>query len=1164
MYTTAYQKAGLPDDISARSSVFKKLCMIKFSLFILLLTVLQLNAKTEAQTITLYEKSAKLESVLKKIKKQSGYAFLYQDQLLQKSFPVDIKVVNVGIEEALRLIFKDQPLTYEIIANRLITVKEKSAKIESNLLTEIALAIDVTGTVLNDKGEPLGGATVTVQGTSTSAVTDIDGRFSISINNNNATLVFSYVGYESVSRSLSSLGANPTIVLTSQQNSLEDVVVVGYGTQKRAKVTAAISSVPMKEIQDMPVSNVATAMQGKIPGVVIQQNNGAPGSTPAIKVRGFGSINAGNTPLIVVDGNIVSADVFAQLNTNDIESIDVLKDASSSAIYGSRGANGVLMVTTKKGKAGKPSVNFDVFTGVQNVSKKMDLLNSAQFAEFGIDASNNAYLDNIPGANISDPNNIRPSNYLRYRYPRGEVFDWFNFDDPAKVAAMPSYDYQDLIFRSAMMSSYQLSFSGGTEKTRYSVSGSYLNQDGIIKGSNLKRYTVRANIETEVLPKLKMGVNLVPTYRERDEVLAEGHWASLGIIASALSAMPMAPIYAADGVTYSSQTELAPAYNYPGITNPVANITEYHSKLNTVNLLANAYADYAILKDLHYRATGNVNFAGNRRNAYRTSKMPLNQILPPSVATGTAYSDQTVNWLFNQTLEYNKPFNSDHNIGVLVGMESTRLNTQSSNATGSAYPNDLVETLNASASGSTTTATSSIVETSTVSYFARINYSYQNKYLLNVSVRRDGSSIFGPDKRWGNFPAASVGWRIKEENFLQNVGALSEAKIRASYGLSGNNAFSSYYPYAALLSTDNYVFNNILANGLRASSPENRELSWEKNQQFDIGLDLGFFNNRLYVTADYYDRITKDLLLSVNVPTITGFSTVVQNIGKMQNRGWEFSVSSRNFTGAFVWNTSANLSFNRNKVLALGPTGDPIRSGTGVGETNITMIGQPIGSYFGYKQIGIFSNQADLNATPHDATAKPGDVKYADINSDKKITADDRGIIGNNQPDFIYGLTNSFSFKGFDLNIAIQGTKGGEILNLSRRFFENLEGNANQLTSVMNRWRSESDPGNGVTPRANARTTGQNNAVSSRWVEDGSYIRIQNVTLGYRLPASLISRLKLQQIRVYVSAQNLHTWSKYLGYNPEVSNYEGPLTGGVDYGSFPLARTLSVGVNVGF
>lgn len=1145
------------------STTYQQFWRFKLSLFLSLLLGLQLSAKTVAQTVTLSEKSSRLENVLKKIKKQTGYAFLYQDQLLQRSSPVTIEVVNADLEHTLSLLFKDQPLTYQMVSNRLISIKEKPQPVAQRAVTAVA-AIDISGRVVNETGAPLSGATVTVQGTTNSVATNEDGRFTVTVENNTVVLVFSFVGYESVTRTAASLATSGTIVLNPLQNSLEESVVIGYGTQKRSKVTAAISSVPMKEIEDMPVSNVATAMQGKIPGVVIQQNSGAPGATPAIKVRGFGSINAGNAPLIVVDGNIVSADVFAQINSIDIESIDVLKDASSSAIYGSRGANGVIMVTTKKGKAGKPSVNLDVFTGVQNVSKKMDMLNSIQFAEFGRDASNNAYLDNVPGANIADPNSARPSNFLRYRYPRGEVLDWFDFDDPAKIAALPYNDYQDMIFRSATMNSYQLSFSGGTDKTRYSVSGSYLNQDGIIRGSNLKRYTLRSNIETEVIPKLKMGINLIPSYRERDEVVTDGHWADNGVINAALSAMPMAPVYAADGVTYSSQTALAPAYNYPGVTNPIANITENHRKLHTASVLANLYADYTIFNDLRYRASGNVSFTSNRRNSFRTSRMPLNQLLPPTVATGTAFSDQAISWLFNQTLEYTKTFGGDHTIGALVGMESNKYSLQNSSATGSAFPNDLVETLNASANGTTTTATSSIVENSTVSYFARINYSYQNKYLLNFSVRRDGSSIFGPENRWGNFPAVSAGWRMKEEGFFSNVDVLSEAKLRASYGLSGNNAFSNFYPYAALLASENYVFNNVLASGMRPTSPENRTLSWEKNQQFDIGIDLGFFNNRLFITADYYDRLTKDLLLSVNVPTITGFTTVVQNIGRMQNRGWEFSASSRNLTGEFSWNTNANISFNRNKVLALGPTGDPIRSGSGVGETNITMIGHPIGSFFGYRQIGVFMNQADLDGNPHDPTSRPGDVKYADINDDKRLNADDRGIIGNNQPDFIYGMTNSFSYKGFDLNISIQGVQGGEILNLSRRFFENLEGNQNQLATVLNRWKSESDPGNGVTPRANARTTGQNNAVSSRWIEDASYLRLQNVTLGYRLPRALMNRLKLQQIRFYISAQNLYTWTNYLGYNPEVSNYEGSLTGGVDYGSFPLARTISLGINVGF
>lgn len=1023
--------------------------------------------------------------------------------------------------------------------------------------------INVSGIVQNKNGEPLEGATVTIQGTTVSVITNASGNFFIPVGNIKDILIFTFVGYESLSRAVSSVISNKVIELIPKVNDLGRVVVVGYGTQIRSKVTAAISSVPIAEIKDMPVSNVATAMQGKIPGVLIQQTSGVPGITPAIKVRGFGSINAGNTPLIVLDGNIVNSNVFGQINSNEIESIDVLKDASSTAIYGSRGANGVILITTKKGKIGKPVLSLNIFSGMMNVTKKLELLNSIQFAEMSKEAANNAYLDAVPNGSPNDPNNVRPKNNLRFRYPRGDAFNWFNFDDPTKVAEMHSYDFQDMIFRTAMINNYELIFSGGSDKTVYSVSGNYHNEDGIIKGSGYKRYNFRTNVETKLLPNFKIGVSLMPTYQERDEVKSDGHWADNGVISAALTAIPMAPIYAEDGVTYSSQTELAPAYNMPGITNPIANITEYHSKLITSNLLGNVYGEFNVSDAITYRATANVSFVGNRRNSYRTSKMPLNQFLPPSVPTGTAYSDQAIGWLFNQILEYKKQFGKSHDLDILVGMESTKNSIQSSSASGSSYPNDLVETLNASASGSTTTATSSMAENRTVSYFTRINYSFANKYILNASLRRDGSSIFGSDRRWGSFPAISVGWRIKKEKLLQNIEAISEAKIRVSYGLSGNNAFSSFYPSVALLGTGNYVFNNVLANGLFATSPENKDLSWEKNQQLDFGLELGLIDNRLFIIADYYNRITKDLLLSVNVPTITGFTTVVQNIGKMQNRGLEFGVTSRNLTGAFSWTTSGNLSFNRNKVLALGPTGDPIRSSSGIGETNITMIGEPIGSFFGYTKIGIFLNQADLDSYPHDKTSRPGDVKYADINDDKQINANDRSIIGNNQPDFVYGIANSFSFKNFDLNVALQGTHGGKILNLESRFHLNLEGNQNQLSVVQSRWRSESDPGEGIFPRANSQPTGLNNQVSTRWIEDGSYLRIQNVTIGYQLPQPIISRLKLRQARIYLSAQNLFTWSKYLGYNPEVSLYEGPLTGGVDYASYPLARTISIGINIG-
>lgn len=1119
------------------------------------------------KSVTVNLQKVNIRKFLRTIEKSTGIEFVYSSKAIDADRIISVNENGQKLSNVLESVFTPLNISYKLVDGVILLQKRTPDQSSVNLLRSIpitrpeAATRTITGKVTDEKGDGLPGVSIVVKNSQLGTSTSVDGTYEINVPDGPQTVVFSFLGYLPQEKVIGS----ETVVNISLQidtKSLEEVVVVGYGTQRRADVTAAISSVPMNEVKDMPVSNVATALQGKIPGVVIQQNNGTPGSTPAIKVRGFGSISAGNTPLIVADGNIVSASIFSTLNPNDIESIDVLKDASSTAIYGSKGSNGVVLITTKRGKSGKPSVNLDVFTGFQQISKKIDLINSQQFAEFGKDASNNAYLDNIKGANIADPNSARPTDYLRYRYPRGEVFDWLDFDDPSKVAALPYTDYQDKIFRTAKMSSYQLSASGGTDKARYSVSGGYLKQDGIIRRSALDRYTLRANMEVNVLPTLKIGLNINPSYKIQQEVKDAGHWADNAVVNSALSVMPMIPIYAADG-SYKSQTAFAAPYNYPGITNPVANITEYNSQYLTANLLGNTYAELNFLKDFTYRVSGNVNFTGNRRNAYRTSKMPLNQILPPSVSTGTAYSDQSLSWLFNQTLNYSKSLNNIHNFDVLIGMESTKFQFQDSQGTGSSYPNDVVETLNGSASGTTTTAVSSKVENASASYFARANYNYKGKYLVNISVRRDGSSIFGTDNRWGTFPAGSLGWRISEEAFVKSIAAVSEAKLRVSYGLAGNNAFTNNYPYVATLRADNYSFNNNLVNGLAPSSLANPRLGWERSQQFDAGIDLGLFSNRIFLIVDYYQRTTKDLLLSVNVPTVTGFGTAVKNIGKMKNKGWEFALSTRNLTRSLIWNTSLNLSFNRNKVIALGPTGDPIRSGTGVGETNITQIGSPIGSFYGYKQIGVFKDQADLDSNPHDPTSKPGDVKYADINGDKKIDANDRTVIGNNQPDFIYGMTNSFSYKSFDLSIAIQGSQGGEILNLSRRFFENLEGNANQLTTVLSRWRSPENPGDGVTPRANARTTGNNNAVSTRWVEDGSYLRIQNVSLGYQLPVSLTSKAKLQQVRIYASAQNLFTFTKYLNFNPEVSNYEGPLTGGVDYGVYPLAKTFTLGINIG-
>ncbi|WP_211172571.1 TonB-dependent receptor [Chitinophaga sp. Ak27] len=1137
---------------------------MKLSSFLVILTASQVNAtKLFSQNITASFEQVELRTILNVIEKKAKVRFLYNYDLSCLTKKMDFSVKNARVADALNKLLEHSGLRYQQMENNLIVI----SPVKTNEAADQS-QVTITGLVTDNSNQPLPGVSINIKGTAIGTTTNAEGRYKLNVRSSNDILLFTYIGFAPQEQPLTGRTTlNVTLVAVS--SNLNDVVVVGYGTQKKQNVTSAIASVPMQDLRDMPVSNVASGLQGKIAGVVVQQNSGSPGKTPAIKVRGFGSISAGTSPLIVVDGNIVSASAFGLLDAEEIDKIDVLKDASSAAIYGSRGSNGVILVTTKRGRPGKTTLGLNVYTGFQQVTKKLDMLNSQQYAAFSKDAANNAYLDNVPGAQVSDPNSARPSNFLRYRYPRGDLFDWFNFDDPAKVAALPDNNYQDLIFRTAPISNYQFSATGGTENVQYAVSAGYLKQDGIIRKSTMDRYTLRANVDIKAAPKLTIGVNINPSYKITQEVKSDGHWADNGIINAALNAIPMAPVYSADG-SYSSQTALAAPYNLPGITNPVANITEYNSPFQEVNLLSNAYAEYKFLPNLKYRVSGNANIYQNRRNAYTTSKMPLNQLLPPTAAVGRAFSEQGISWLVNQVLSYDVSFNKVHNLEILAGTESNKLQYQSSEAVGNTFANDIVQTLNAA--GQPASVTSQTMENATVSYFARIDYNYKAKYLLKVSVRRDGSSVFGPDNRFGTFPAVSAGWRVTEEPFMKNLPVLSELKLRASYGLSGNNAFNisssnasnNYYPYAGNVGSTNYSFYNNIATGLAISTLGNPGLSWERNQQLDLGVDIGLLQNRISLTVDYYDRLTKDLLLSVNVPTLTGFSTAVKNIGKMSNKGFEFGVTSYNLTGAFTWNTSANLSFNRNKVLALGPTGDPILSGSGVGETNITMIGQPIGSFYGYRQLGIFKDAADLHTNPHDNTTRPGDVKYEDVNKDGIIDAKDRTLIGNNQPDFIYGMNNIFSYKNIDLAISIQGTQGGKILNLSRRFFDNLEGGGNNLTLALDRWRSPEEPGNGKVPRANGRTTGNNNAVSSRWVEDGSYLRIQNISLGYRLPKPVTDRIRLQRLRIYASVQNLYTWTKYLNYNPEVSNYEGPLTGGVDYGSYPLARTVTFGINVGF
>lgn len=1014
----------------------------------------------------------------------------------------------------------------------------------------------ITG-IVQDAFGPIAGANIIVKGTTNGCITDMDGKFTLDNVPANTTLVISYIGFTTQEIRV---GSQTTFNITLQEDSeaLDEVVVVGYGVMKKKDLTGAVAQLNSSSMKDLKVSHPTEAMAGKLAGVQVQQVGGQPGQAATIRVRGSGSITASSTPLYVVDGYPLGEQNLNAINPNDIESIEVLKDASAAAIYGSRAANGVVLVTTKSGKAGKVSVSLDAYVGFQNVTKTLDLMNAQEFIEFSRESFNNHYLDKVPGASPSDPLEMRPSGN-RYRYP---AF----YDDAAYVASLgEGTDWQDEIYRTAPMQNYQLTVTGGDDKTKYMFSAGYYNQEGIVINSDYERFSARAKIDSDINSWLKMGINLAPTYMNANKT-TQGHWASDGVINSALATSSAVPVYNEDG-TWASQSMYAVASDgLTGVPNAVA-CTHIHNYDTDLRLFSNGYIELALMKNLKFKSTIGADIREYRNEYFRPSTIPSNGKVAPLPSTDRSASEttaETVNWLNENTLTYFGSWDK-HEVDAIIGMTEQKNIYRYTYASGKDFPNDMIQTIN----NATVKSSSSSRKTWTLlSYLARVNYRFNNKYYLTGSIRADGSSRFGKNNRYGYFPSGSVAWRLSQEDFLKDVKWLSDMKIRVSYGITGNNSIGDYSSIG-LMSNANYVLGTgtgNVVNGAAQSSFSNDDLTWEKTHQTDLGFEISVLDSRLSLSLDLYHRKTTDLLMNVDIPTITGFSQAMQNIGKMQNKGLEITLSGTPFRGKdFTWDATANLSINRNKVLALGPTGDPIYSDGGAGTTHITMIGKPIGSFYGYKMLGIFKTKEELDAYPHFADTQVGDVKFEDVNGDHKIDANDRTIIGNNMPDFTWGMTHTFTFKNFDASLSLQGVVGNEVLHIGRRFYTQGEGNQNQLKEMLGRWQSEENPGNGWIPRANSQPTGQNNAISSRWVEDGSFLRINNLTIGYTLPEKFIRKCSLQRARVYVSTQNLLTISSYSGYNPETSFKEDNVTApGTDYGMYPLYRTCTFGINVTF
>lgn len=1022
----------------------------------------------------------------------------------------------------------------------------------------------VTGVVKDIHNDPVIGVNVIVKGTAVGTVTDFDGNYSLEVPNSNSILEFSYIGY--ISQQIS-LGNKTTLNITLLEDSkaLEEVVVVGYGTVKKSDLTGAVSSIKSEELQKLPMTSLDQGIQGRAAGVQITSSSGAPGGQMSIRVRGGNSLSSGNGPLFVIDGFPIAAggmasgyqsgslanNGMATINPNDIESIEILKDASSAAIYGSRGANGVVLITTKRGKTGRTKVTYDGYVGMQSIAKKMDMMNGEEFATMSNIAAENAGLAPIYGG--SDEKWKAPSYY------RGDK----------------STDWQDLIYREALMHNHQISINGGSESTQFAVTGNFFNQDGIVINSDLQRASLRANIDSKISSWISVQTSLTASRTFSNVAFSEGDGAQGGGVINGALAIPSTMYVYNDDGTFSTMNQ-TPFGVTTGNPYGLAKLAKDYSTIDRV--MANVAVKFnldRILKGLGAEIRGGTDYSNAFRDTYFPSTVFQGESDKGIAAKGW---NRSTSYLNENLITYQTKI-GDHSINAVGGLTLQTFEYLGGQTIVSGFVNDLLED-NSMGSASVTKGVPSSWRNSPrqASWLGRVNYNYADRYLITLTGRADGSSKFGTNNKWGFFPSAAVAWRVSEEAFMENADWLTNLKLRASYGYAGNQEFGNF---ASLASLAQYSYNlgAVKATGFAPNKIPNSDLKWETTSTLDLGVDFGTLGNRLNFTADYYYKNTENLLWNVSIPLSSGFGSIFSNHGTMRNWGIELGLSydliTNNRAGAFTWNTNLMYSMNRNKVTSL-PNVTPGRPGGYLSghlrvEGSWLEEGQPIGLWKYYVYDGVFENQEMLDATIVNANGETvakhpkaltndglGSPKFKDLNQDGKIDKEDWEFIGDPNPDFIFSWTNNFTYKNFDLSIFINGSYGNDIMHLGRGEYGMVSPFASQRRDVLNYW----TPTNTNTNIPAPRTAPHAYLPLSSWmIEDGSYIRLKNVVLGYRFPI----RKTIESLRVYVSAQNLLTITNYSGYDPEVSSKGGSnLQPGVDYNPYPTSRVFTLGVNVAF
>jgi TonB-linked SusC/RagA family outer membrane protein len=1047
----------------------------------------------------------------------------------------------------------------------------------------------VSGKILDETGKPLGNVTVSLKDSKIATATSVDGSFDLNIPSGNGVLIFSSIGYEKQEIRLN--GRHElSLSMKITGSSLSDVVVVGYGTQKRANVTGAVATLKSDAFDDRPITRVDQALVGQVAGVTVKQNTGVPGKAFSIQVRGSGSISAGNEPLYVVDGlpltnnssntgngSFVGGNPMDNINPNDIENIEVLKDAAAAAIYGSRASNGVVIITTRHGKSGKPVIGVTGYTGYNQASKTLKMLNGQQWIDRATEMINAAYVLKYGGAGATAGDDAA-TRATKIGLAPGQVNVAYMLDPRWTQPGHPGLEFKDWqsdIERKGLMQNAGLSASGGSDAVRYYIAGNYTKQEGFIKGVDYTEFTGRANVDVNASKILRFGLSVMPSYSISNDPGTEG---KDNIFHQALSMSPVQEDTAGAFPNIGKNAQ----YLWSNSTNgSLGKLTYNIGQTKRARTLGTIYGEVQLYKGLVFRTTVNVDNVNSNTSTYvpyiTTSNLAARTFNPtsnPNLTAGTSgtYSNyRRLTFVNENTLTYNTVLGEDHSLNVLLGQayNKDRYDPMSINSVGG-FTSASIQTLNAAANiGFNGAANNISTQNVLISYFSRVQYDYKHKYLLSASLRRDGSSRFGANNQWANFPSVSVGWRMTEESFMKELAFVSDLKLRGSYGVNGNNNIGDYD--VPTLGSYGYVLGSTQAAaiGQAPNVISNPNLKWERSQTYDVGVDFGLFGNRITGSFDYYNKLNTQLLLNVPVPEVTGLQFALQNAGSVRNIGQELEITSRNLTGKLEWTTSINISHNSNKIVALyGDQNQIIIPNAFEVTDNILRVGRPLNSIYVVKMTGILTqDDIDKKVALYGTGETVGDPKYEDLNHDGVITEADKQIVGHPNPNYTYGITNVFRFKGFDLSVLVQGQSGGSIYSLLGRALtrtgQGFTDNAPEF--YVHRWKSPSDPGAGRVSKAYSTFGFVGN---TDWLYSSDYIRVRNITFGYNLKRVLRTSV-VQSARLYVSAENFFGHDKYYGgLNPEAANTTVSTNSAYpeagDYGGLPLPKSFIVGLNINF